>query len=325
MAAPIDSLVLLGVSHRTAGLAVRERLTRLGENLEATVRSLTELPGISEGMVLSTCNRVELYGAGSAADRAASSLREFLRGRGLEAPGAGPAAGGAREDALFDDGLLYERRGEEAIRHLFRVASSLDSMVVGEPQILGQLKEAFQTATAAGTAGDCLHRTVGRAFAVAKRVRTETDIGRSAVSMSHAAVELAQKIFASLAGRSVLLVGAGEMSALAARQLAGQGVGRIFVANRTLEHAEALCRELDARGATLTAHELEALPELLVQADIVLSAVLSPVPLIDRPMLQRAVRARRFRPLFLVDLAVPRSIAPDAAGLSNVYVKDIDD
>ncbi len=307
MADPIDNLVLLGVSHRTAPVDVRERLSRIGEDLQAAIRSLKSLPGINEGMVLSTCNRVELYGTGAPADRAASSLRSFLlRGEVVESH-------------------LYERRGEEAVRHLFRVASSLDSMVVGEPQILGQLKEAFQAAAQAGAAGDCLHRTVGRAFAVAKRVRTETDVGRAAVSMSFAAVELARKIFASLEGKSVLLVGAGEMATLAARHLASHGVRRIAVANRTLAHAEELREELSTSGVSPTAHELSELPVLLAEVDIVVSAVAAPEPLIGRPLVGKAVKARRFRPLFLVDLAVPRSVDPEVARLPNVYVKDVDD
>ncbi|MHB8420146.1 MAG: glutamyl-tRNA reductase [Myxococcales bacterium] len=304
----IDRLVLVGLSHQTAPVAVRERLARLGQDLGATLSSLVRLPAVSEGMVLSTCNRVELYGAGEPAARVASSLRDFVRGQGLD---------GETRD------YLYERQGEDAARHLFRVAASLDSMVVGEPQILGQLKDAFQAAATAGATGDCLHRTVGRAFAVAKRVRTETEVGRNAVSMSHAAVELARKIFASLEGKRVLLIGAGEMAGLAARHLVAQGVAELFVANRSEERARQLAAEL----GTGTVRSLEALPELLAEADIVLSAAGGDGvgPLLTRPLIARAVKARRFRPLFLVDLAVPRSIEPAAGGLANVYLKDVDD
>ncbi len=302
----IDRLVLVGLSHQTAPVAVRERLARLGDDLARTLSSLKGLPAVSEGMVLSTCNRVELYGAGEPAARVASSLRDLLRSQGLD----GPA-----------DGYLYERQGEDAARHLFRVAASLDSMVLGEPQILGQLKDAFQAATSAGVTGDCLHRTVGRAFAVAKRVRTETDVGRNAVSMSYAAVELARKIFASLEGKRVLLVGAGEMATLAARHLMAQGIGELVIANRSEEHAGQLAAEL-GKG---TVRPLEALADLLAEVDVVLSAVGGDAPLVTRAMVARAVKARRFRPLFLVDLAVPRSVEPSAGELANVYLKDVDD
>ena len=169
----IERFVLLGLSHHTAPLPIRERMARLGDDLPSTLSSMKRLPGVAEGMVLATCNRVELYGSGLEPDQAAASLRDFIRSQGLEPPGSAH---------------LYARQGEEAVRHLFRVAASLDSMVIGEPQILGQLKDAFQAASDAGATGDYLHRTVGRAFAVAKRVRTETEVGRNAVSMSYAAV-----------------------------------------------------------------------------------------------------------------------------------------
>jgi glutamyl-tRNA reductase len=347
----IERLVLLGLSHHTAPLTVRERLSRLGDDLDGTLSSMKQLPGVAEGMVLATCNRVELYGAGIPPDRAAASLRDFVRSQGLDldasASGLRPSAGEAgvlRLDASAsgfrpsageagvlrspDSAYLYERQGTEAVRHLFRVASSLDSMVIGEPQILGQLKDAFQAANAAGATGDYLHRTVGRAFAVAKRVRTETDVGRNAVSMSYAAVELARRIFASLEGKQLLLIGAGEMATLAARHLAAQKLGGLAIANRSPERAQELARELATTGVPCTAHGLDELPELLGRVDIVLSAAApgpDGVPLVSRAMVAKAVKARRFRPLFLVDLAVPRSIAADAADLANVYVKDVDD
>ncbi len=308
--AMIDRLVLVGISHHTASLPVRERLSRLGENLAATIESIRRLPGVAEGMVLSTCNRVELYGAGNPAARAASSLQTFVADQGLGADGSGE---------------LYVHQGEEAARHLFRVAASLDSMVVGEPQILGQLKDAFHVASSVGATGDCLHRTVGRAFAVAKRVRTETGVGRNAVSMGYAAVELARKIFASLEGKRVLLVGAGEMATLAARHLAGHGVLALEIVNRSEAHAEELAAQFRREGTGARAHGLDRLPELLPQVDIVLSAAGGKTFLITREALAQAVKARRFRPLFLIDLAVPRSIEPSSGGLPNVYLKDVDD
>jgi glutamyl-tRNA reductase len=306
----IDRLVLVGLSHHTAPLPVRERLSRLGDDLASTLSSMKRLPGLAEGMVLSTCNRVELYGAGVPPAQVATSLRDFVRSQGLEPPGSEH---------------LYERQGEDAARHLFRVASSLDSMVVGEPQILGQLKDAFQAANSAGATGDCLHRTVGRAFAVAKRVRTETDVGRNAVSMSFAAVELARKIFASLEGKELLVLGAGEMATLAARHLAAQKLGGLAIANRSPARAQELARELGPTGVACTVHGLDELPGLLARVDIVLSAAGGEAPLVTRALLAKAVKARRFRPLFLIDLAVPRSIEPTAGDLANVYLKDVDD
>jgi glutamyl-tRNA reductase len=306
----IERFVLLGLSHHTAPLPIRERMSRLGDDLPNTLSSMKQLPGVAEGMVLATCNRVELYGAGIAPDQAAASLRDFIRSQGLEPPGSAH---------------LYARQGEEAVRHLFRVASSLDSMVVGEPQILGQLKDAFQAASDAGATGDYLHRTVGRAFAVAKRVRTETDVGRNAVSMSYAAVELARRIFASLEGKELLIVGAGEMATLAARHLAAQKLASLAIANRSPERAQELAGELATTGVPCTVHGLDELPALLGRVDIVLSAVGGDEPLVTRVMVAKAVKARRFKPLFLIDLAVPRSIEASSGELANVYVKDVDD
>jgi glutamyl-tRNA reductase len=307
----IDRLVLLGVSHHTAPVAVRERISRLGTDLVGTLSGIKSLPGLAEGMVLSTCNRVELYGAGVAPGQVARSLREFIVERG-------DIHGNVPE-------LVYERQGSEALRHLFRVASSLDSMVVGEAQILGQLKEAFQAAASAGATGDCLQRAVGRAFAVAKRVRSETEVGRLAVSMSSAAGELARKIFDTLEGRRVMVVGAGEMARLAARHLAGQGVVSIAVANRHLEGAKELAEEVATWGCASSAHRLDELPALLVTVDVILAAAPAPEPVIARAEVARAVRARRFRPLFVVDLSVPRSVDPAIRYLPNVYLKDLDD
>jgi glutamyl-tRNA reductase len=307
----IDRLVLLGVSHHTAPVAVRERISRLGTDLVGTLSGIKSLPGLAEGMVLSTCNRVELYGTGTAPGQVARSLRAFI----VEQGDLGRAV----------PELVYERQGTEALRHLFRVASSLDSMVVGEAQILGQLKEAYQTAASVGATGDCLQRAVGRAFAVAKRVRSETEVGRLAVSMSSAAGELARKIFDTLEGRRVMVVGAGEMARLAARHLAGQGVVSIAVANRSLERAQELAEEVNAWGCASSAHRLDDLPGLLVEVDVILAAAPAPEPVIARAEVARAVRARRFRPLFVVDLSVPRSVDPAIRDLPNVYLKDLDD
>ena len=309
----IERLVLLGLSHHTAPLPIRERMSRLGDDLPTTLSSLKQLPGLAEGMVLSTCNRVELYGAGVPPAQVAVSLREFVRSQGLEPPGSEH---------------LYERHGEDAVRHLFRVASSLDSMVIGEPQILGQLKDAFQAANTAGATGDYLHRTVGRAFAVAKRVRTETDVGRSAVSMSYAAVELARKIFASLEGKELVLIGAGEMATLAARHLAAQKLGSSPSPTAPRSGPRSWPRSSRPPASPAACHGLDELPALLGRVDIVLSAAGAGADgeaLVTRAMVAKAVKGRRFRPLFLIDLAVPRSIEASSGELSNVYLKDVDD
>jgi glutamyl-tRNA reductase len=302
----IDRLVLLGVSHHTAPVALRERLHTLGHDPRNTLLALKAHPGISEGMVLSTCNRVEIYGAGQPPGMVMQAFHQLL-------------------DRPEIVGHLYERHGEDALRHLFRVASSLDSMVVGEPQILGQLKEAFTVAQEAGATGDALSRAVGRAFAVAKRVRTETEVGRSAVSMSHVAIDLCRKVFDSLAGKRAILVGAGQMATLTAQQLLAQQITHISIVNRSVENAAALARKLDATGARASAHQLEVLAELLPTADIVLVAMGGDQLVLDRAMVRGVAKLRRFRPLLFVDLSVPRAIDPQVRSLENVYLKDVDD
>lgn len=303
----IERLVLLGISHQTAPLAIRERIARLAENPRLSLERLRALPGVSEGMLLSTCNRVELYGAGGLPGQVAEGFRELL----------------GQEPAVLPH--LYERHGEAALRHLFRVASSLDSMVVGEPQILGQLKQAFHDASRSGGTGDTLHRAVGRAFAVAKRVRTETAVGRSAVSMVHAAIELTERVFDSLAGKRALVIGAGEIANLAVQRLIAKGVGEVAIANRTRAHAEALIERLAGRGAQLRAVGLADLGGELERADLAISAATVQAPLVTAELYKRHHKARRFRTLILVDLAVPRSIDPALSRLENVYVKDVDD
>ncbi len=304
----IDRLVLLGVSHQTAPLAIRERIVRLSEDATLSPERLRELPGVSEGMLLSTCNRVELYGAGQPAERVADGFRQLM----------------ASEPAILPH--LYERRGEAALRHLFRVASSLDSMVVGEPQILGQLKQAFQRASASGITGDTLHRAVGRAFAVAKRVRTETAVGRAAVSMVHAALELSERVFDSLAGKRVLLFGAGEMSTLAAQRLVAQ---RRRWARHRQSHpgprAQALADRFAGSAVSVSALPLEGIDAHLVWADLILSAAAADRLLLTHEELRPKLRARRYRPLMCIDLAVPRSLDSQLGSLENVYVKDVDD
>ncbi|MCI0572841.1 MAG: glutamyl-tRNA reductase [Myxococcaceae bacterium] len=295
-------LLCIGLSHKSAPVEVRERLafgeTRLTE-------ALAELRHTGmEALWLSTCNRVEVYVAAEDAEVARARVLAQLA-----------SAGG--EQALSH---LYEHRGEAAMVHLFRVASSLDSMVLGEPQILGQVKDALELAQREGAARGELVRVCSAAFGTAKRVRTETAIGRSATSMASAAVELAAKIFGSLEGRVVLLVGAGEMGELAARHLAHAGAGRLLVCNRTRERAERLAAEVGAEVrdfAQLHAH--------LAAADVVVCSTASPLPLFTRESVAPYLKGRRGRPLFMVDLAVPRDIAPDVNSLDGVYAYDVDD
>ncbi|HEY0839713.1 MAG TPA: glutamyl-tRNA reductase [Vulgatibacter sp.] len=297
-------LILVGLSHHTAPVAVRERIA-VGEGiLDEVLRDLRALPRVDEAFVVSTCNRVEVYATTSGPVEAAGrDLRDYL----------------ARQDASIDS-HLYERHGVEAVRHLFRVCASLDSMVVGEPQILGQVKEAFTTAEKAGTVGGLLARCCRRAFGVAKQVRNETQVGKLAVSMSFAAVELAGKILGSLDGKTVLLVGAGKMSALAARHLRSAGVSQVAVVNRSIERAQELAEDVGG-----TAYDWETLPERLAEADVVVCSTAAPQPVIGVELAVAARKARRHRPLFLIDLAVPRDVDPKVNGLDGIFVYDVDD
>ena len=299
-----SELVLVGLSHHTAPVAVRERIA-VGEGVvDEALGSLRALPGIDETFVVSTCNRVEVYAVtGAAPAEAGQAIRGWL----------------SSQDAAIDS-HLYEHHGLEAVRHLFRVCASLDSMVVGEPQILGQVKEAFATAEKAGAVGGLLARCCRRAFTVAKRVRNETQVGKLAVSMSFAAVELANKILGSLEGKTVLLVGAGKMSALAARHLLGAGVGRVAVVNRSRERADELAREIGGE-----AFDWASLQDRLAEADVVVCSTAAPLPVISREMVQAARKVRRHRPLFFIDLAVPRDVDPRVNELDGIFVYDVDD
>ncbi len=291
----------IGLSHKTAPLSVRERLAMPEERQRALLEGLADA---SEAMVVSTCNRVEFYFHASSPDGARRSVRQAI------ADLAGP------DSAPF----LYEHEGEAALLHLFRVASSLDSMVVGEPQILGQVKDAFELAQKAGLARAELVRSCAAAFGTAKRVRTETEVGRSAISMASASVELAEKVFGGTAGRCVLIVGAGEMGALAAKHVKAKGVGRLLIANRTAERAEALAAEVGGQAVSFA-----DLHQHLVLADVVFCSTASPTPLFTRANVAATLKARRHRPLVMVDLAVPRDVAAEVASLDGVYTYDVDD
>ena len=296
------ALYTLGLNHQTAPLAVRERVVfhveRLREALAELKRGLAQ-----EAAILSTCNRTELYVSGEEPSALAQWLAQFHR---------------VEPDELRR--YLYTLPREQAVRHAFRVASGLDSMVLGEPQILGQMKEAARAAESAGTLGSVLHKLFQRSFAVAKEVRSTTHIGAASVSMAAAAVKLAARIFPSLGEQSVLLIGAGEMIELTATHFAAQAPARIAVANRTLERGERLARRFNAEAL-----ELRALAEHLHEFDIVVSSTASSLPLIGKGLVERALRSRRHRPMFMVDLAVPRDIEPEVGELDDVFLYTVDD
>ena len=296
------SIFALGMNHHTAPLAMRERVVfhveRIAEALGEAKRRLAP-----EAAILSTCNRTELYLSGAEPAAAAAWLASWHR---LDQAEIAP--------------YLYTLPREEAVRHAFRVASGLDSMVLGEPEILGQMKEAARSAEAAGTLGTVLGKLFQRSFAVAKEVRSTTQVGANSVSMAAAAVKLSARIFPSLKDQRVLFIGAGEMIELCATHFAAQGPARITVANRTLERAQALARRFNARAI-----ELRDLAEHLPAHDIVVSSTASALPILGKGLAERALKARRRMPMFMVDLAVPRDIEPEVAELDDVFLYTIDD
>jgi glutamyl-tRNA reductase len=301
------NLLLCGVNHKTAPVALREKLACLIPDVGHAYDHLKSWPELSESLLYTTCNRVEVMCVSEAPDEAAAHLREFFARHPEIAPG----------DL---DESFYVHRDREAVQHFFRVAASLDSMVVGEPQILGQVKQAYREATEHHATGPILNRLVHKAFSVAKRVRGETGIGDHAVSVSYAAIAMAKKIFGDLAGKNVLLLGAGEMAELALEHLKGQGAGQIIVANRTLERGVALARRFHGEAVSL-----EELPEQLLTADILISSTGAGDLLITRDQVKGVMRRRKQRPLFLIDIAVPRDLDPDINDLDNVYLYNIDD
>lgn len=298
------TLALIGINHKTAPIELRERIAISREDLPETTRALAAVPGVAECMIVSTCNRVEIVAAleGQTADLPGFLHRQFGLDPALLAP------------------HIYQHIDQDAVRHLFRVAASLDSMVVGEPQILGQVKEAFTVARASGTVGAHLEHLLQSAFAAAKRVRTETEIGSNSVSIASVAVELARKIFGSLNGRTVFLVGAGKMSELAARHLVQQGAGAILVTNRTQERARQLAEPFKGRVIPF-----EQLYEAASEADIVISSTGAPHPIFRREHCQAFMHRRRNRPMFFIDIAVPRDVDPAVNQLEGIFVYDIDD
>jgi len=309
-------LVLLGINHNTAPIEVRERLAIPAERLADATRTLLHQPGIREGLILSTCNRVELLtlqdDAEATSPQAKTDLLRFLHEYFAVPP----------HDIQPH---LYEFREREAVRHLFRVASSLDSMVVGEPQILGQVKEAYTIARDAGAVSTHLEALLQRTFTVAKKIRTETQIGSSSVSIASVAVDLARKIFGSLYGKTVLLVGAGKMSELAARHLIQQGASSILVANRTQSRAEKIAENFSSLTVHTEAIPFESLYEQADRADIVITSTGAPQKIFGHSHGQHFLHRRRNRPMFFIDIAVPRDVDPRMNEVEGCFVYDIDD
>jgi glutamyl-tRNA reductase len=296
-------LFALGLNHATAPVSIRERVAFQLDTLGTALRDLLGQAQVKEAAILSTCNRTEVYFNGADAQPVAHWLEAFHRvPRATLSP------------------HIYTLAQDAAVPHAFRVASGLDSMVLGEPQILGQMKQAVKTAESAGSLGLVLNRLFQRTFAVAKDVRTRTDIGSASISMAAAAVKLAERIFPSLAEQRVLLIGAGEMIDLCATHFAARRSKSITVANRTLERGAQLASRIEAEAMTLN-----ELPERLAQFDIVITSTASSLPILGKGMLERAIKSRRHAPMFIVDLAVPRDVEPEAQELDDVFLYSVDD
>lgn len=304
------TLVVIGINHRTAPVEIREKVVFGGEELPDALRELMAVAGVRESVIVSTCNRTELYCfTDQGTDDNARGLVHWLaQWHDLSSHN------------LELQGVLYQLHGSAAVQHVFSVACGLDSLVLGEPQILGQLKDAYRAALDQGATGPFLNRLLQTAFSVAKRVRTETRIGASAVSVASAAVAMARKVFERFEEHTALLVGAGETIALAARHLHANGLRRMIIANRSVERAQELASEFNG-----FAIGLDALAAHLPEADIVISSTASPAPVITYDAVKAALRARRRKPMFMVDIAVPRDIEPEVAELEDIYLFTIDD
>ncbi len=300
-------IIVIGLNHRTADVEVREKLAFNGTKLDEGLLRIRDLPGVNEAIVLSTCNRVEIYVSAKDPDKTYENIKGFL----CEFHGLDRAA---LERSLY----LYKDR--DAVRHAFRVASSLDSMVVGEPQILGQLKDAFEFALEKKTTSILLNRLMKKTISVAKRVRTETKIAENAVSISFAAVELARKIFTDFSEKSFMLLGAGEMAELAAKHMMSFGVKSVTVANRTYERGCDLAKEFNGRAI-----EFESFPREMVHTDIIICSTGAPSYVLLKEEMQRVMRERKQKPVFIIDISVPRNVDPEINDLDNVYLYDVDD
>ncbi len=300
-------IVDIGMNHETAPVELRELVAFGGHNIAEVMNSIRGIKNIKEFMVLSTCNRVEILFTTDMEKKAKESLIEFLS-----------HVSGIKKEELGQ--TLYIHDNQEAIRHILRVGASLDSMIVGEPQILGQVKDAYKIATEYKSSSIILNRLMHRTFSLAKKIRTETDISGSAVSISFAAVELGKKIFGDLQGKKVLLIGAGEMAELAARYLLNNRIAKILVANRTFSRAVELADHF--KGKAISFDEIY---DQLLEADIVITSTASPEPIISLNQVKKTMRGRKNKPLFFIDIAVPRNVQPQVNGIENVFVYDIDD
>jgi glutamyl-tRNA reductase len=298
-------LLALGLNHKTAPVEIREKLTFGPDIIVGALRSLSEHPAVEESVILSTCNRTEIYC--SLNDRQHDPIADWISHfHGLPSERVTP--------------YLYSHLNRDAVNHLLRVSCGLDSLVLGEPQILGQVKQAFRTATEAGSAHKLLSKLFHHTFSAAKQIRTDTAIGNSPVSVAFAAVSLAKQIFSELSQQTALLIGAGETVELAARHLHQNGIGRIIVANRTVEKAHALAVQFDGYAIAIT-----ELGNHLAEADIVISSTASPLPVLGKGTVESALKQRRHRPIFMVDIAVPRDIEPEVSNLSDIYLYTVDD
>jgi len=298
-------LLTLGINHQTAPVEIREKITFAPEQMDQALQQAKGLKGVNETVIVSTCNRTELYC--EVADQYEDSISPWLS-----------------EFHQLDNGelkpYLYEYKDQDAARHLFRVASGLDSLVLGEPQILGQLKTAFEKANTNQSVKTVLGRLFQHGFTVAKKVRTDTAIGSNPVSVAFAAISLSKQIFGDLSSLNALMIGAGETIELAARHMKGQGIGSITIANRTLERAQNLAAELGATAITIG-----EIPKQLVKSDIVISSTASQLPILGKGATEAALKARKHRPIFMVDLAVPRDIESQVGELDDVYLYTVDD
>lgn len=301
------NIIVVGLSHKTAPVEIRERVAFAPTAMDRPLHALVNLPGVTEGMIVSTCNRVELYATSREPEAATAQLRHFL-------------ADYHDLDLAEIEKHLYAYQGQDAIRHVFRVAASLDSMVIGEPQILGQIKTAYGYASEFKTSGVIVNRFLHKAFSVAKRVRTETEIASNAVSVSFAAVELARKIFANLEDKTVLLIGAGEMCELAARHFINNGVSSVLVTNRTYERAVKLAEEFQGKPILF-----DNFTEVLHRTDIVLTSTGAPNYILGAKRVEEVIKQRKRKPMFFIDIAVPRDIDPKVNDIDNAYLYDVDD
>jgi len=301
------NILVIGLNHNTAPVEIREKVAFDGHKLGEAIGILKGLPEVRENIILSTCNRVEVYANVKDITSGIESIKKFI-------------ADFHSVNRELLDKALYVYSDRDAIRHMFRVTSSLDSMVVGEPQILGQMKDAFDFALKKKSSGILLNKVMKKAISVAKRTRTETKIGESAVSISFAAVELAKKIFEDLPTKSFMLIGAGEMAELAARHLINSGVKDVLVTNRTYERAEELAREFNGRTV-----EFDKFFQALIHIDIVICSTGAPNYILIKEQMHRIMRQRKNKPVFMIDISVPRNIDPEINNIDNVYLYDIDD